>query len=53
MKFTEVYAIPNKNTETVCRVLSEEVFPRYGVPLQVVTDQGRDFSNRLLWELCD
>ena len=51
-KFAEVYAISNKEAETVCRVLAEEVFPRYGVPLQVVTDQGREFENRFLRELC-
>ena len=35
-------------TETICRVLAEDVFPRYVVPLQVVTDQGREFDNRIL-----
>ena len=37
----------------MCRVLAEKVFSRYGVPLQVVTDQGREFDERLLWGLCD
>ena len=52
-KFTEVYVIPNNEAETVRRILAEEVFPRYGVPLQVVTDQGKEFENRLLRGLCD
>ena len=37
----------------MCRTLAEEVFSRYGVPLQVVTDQGKEFENRLLRGLCD
>ena len=52
-KFAKVYAIPNKEAETVCRILAKEVFPRYGVPLQVVTYQGKEFDNRLLRGLCD
>ena len=47
-KFVEVYAIPNKEAETVFRVLAEEVFPRHGVPLQVMTDQGSELENQLL-----
>ena len=34
-KWAEAYPIPNKKAFTVCRLLVEEIFPRYGVPLQV------------------
>ena len=42
-KFAEVYAIPNKEAGTVYRMFAEKVFPRYGVPIQVITDLGKKF----------
>ena len=36
----------------MCRVLVEEIFPRYGVPIQVISDQGRKFDNRLVKVVC-
>ena len=47
-KFAEAVPIPNKEAETVCRVLAEELFPRFGAPLQLLTNQGREFENRLV-----
>ena len=52
-KWAEAYPIPNKEASTVCRLLVEEIFPRYGVPLQVISDQGREFDNRLIKGVCD
>ena len=40
-KFAGAYPIPNKDAETICRVLVEEIFPRFRVPIQLLTDQGR------------
>ena len=51
-KFAEAYPIPNKEAETICRVLVEEIFPRFGVPIQL-TDQGREFHNRLMEDLSE
>ena len=47
-KFAEAYPIPNKEAETICRVLVEEIFPRFGVPIQLLRDQGREFDNPLM-----
>ena len=47
-KFAEAVPIPNMEDETVCRVLAEKFFPRFGAPLQLLTDQGREFENRLV-----
>ena len=52
-KWAEAYPIPNKESSTVCRLLVEEIFPRYGVPLQVISDQGREFDNRLVKGVCE
>ena len=39
-KFAEAYPIPNKDAETIFRVLVEEIVPRFRVPIQLLTDQG-------------
>ena len=46
--FAEVYPITNKEVKTICRVLVEEIFPRYGAPIQLLTDHGREFDNLLI-----
>ena len=47
-KLSEDYPIPNKKVDTIWRVLVGESFPRFGVPIQILTDQGRQFNNRLM-----
>ena len=37
----------------LCQILTKEICPRHGVPLQVVTNHGKEFENRLLRGLCD
>ena len=37
----------------MCRLLVEEIFPMYGVPLQVISDQGREFDNWLVKGVCE
>ena len=52
-KFAEAFPIPNKEAVTVARVLVEQVFPRFGIPIQILGDQGKEFDNNLLNGLCD
>ena len=51
-KWTESYAIPNQEAATVAKVFVEEFVCRYGVPLQVHTDQGRNFEANLFQQMC-
>ena len=51
-RFVEAVAIPNKEATTVARALVENVFCRYGLPSQLLSDQGKEFDNVLLHELC-
>ena len=51
-KWTEAYALPNQEAETVATALIEEFVCRYGVPLQIHTDQGRNFESALFKEVC-
>ena len=45
-KFAEVLPIPNKEAATVCSALVEQVFPRFGTPIQILS--GKEFDNRLM-----
>ena len=52
-KYTEVVAIPNKEAETVASEFFEKWICRYGVPVQIHTDGGKEFVNKLDSELCE
>ena len=47
-KFAEAVPIPNKQAETVCMVLAEELFSRFEAPLQLPTSKDAN----LLTDLC-
>ena len=51
-KWTEAYAIPNQEAETVAKKLIEEFVARYGVPREIHSDQGRNFESDLFREVC-
>jgi hypothetical protein len=40
-KWAEAVALPNKKTITVAKALINNVFPRIGCPLQILSDLGR------------
>jgi transposase InsO family protein len=49
-KWPEVYAIPNQEASTVAEALVSN-FCRFGVPMELHSDQGRNFESSLLWEV--
>jgi predicted aspartyl protease len=51
-KYAEGIAIRDKTAVTVARVLVEQVFTRYGVPMTLLSDLGREFENETLHEIC-
>ena len=51
-KWPETYALPNQEALTVSNVLASEFVPRHGVPLELHTDQGRNFDSTVIRELC-
>ncbi|UYV64719.1 K02A2.6-like [Cordylochernes scorpioides] len=51
-KWPEVYAIPNQEAATVARVLVDNLICRFGVPLELHSDQGRNFESGIFRELC-
>ena len=51
-KWVEIYPVPDCTAETTARVLLNEFFAKYGTPLQLISDQGRNYESVLLKELC-
>ncbi|CAK1595807.1 unnamed protein product [Parnassius mnemosyne] len=51
-KWPEVFAIPNQEASTVADKLVHEVFCRFGVPLEIHSDQGRNFESQIFQETC-
>ena len=50
-KYVELVPLPNKEAPTVARAIFERWFCRYGMPLDVVTDQGSEFCAQLTEDL--
>ena len=54
-KFTnwlECYPLPDQEAETVATSFIEGFISRLGCPLQIHSDQGRNFESRLFQEVC-
>jgi len=52
-KWPKVYAIPNQEASTVANALVENFFCRFGVPMELHSDQGRNFESRLMQEVLE
>jgi hypothetical protein len=46
----EAFAVPDKSADTVAHLLLNEIFPRFGCPLQIVTDNGTENVNKVVRE---
>ena len=51
-KWTEVIAIENKEAPTVAKAIFEEWICRKGVMKMLVSDNGKEFCNKILEEMC-
>lgn len=51
-RWPEVYPIPNQEAQTVAEEIVTNWISRYGVPLELHSDQGRNFESQLFRELC-
>ena len=51
-KWPEVYSIANQETDTIAKVLVEEFICRFGAPLHIHSDQGRNFCLKVFNEMC-
>ena len=51
-KWVECCAMPNQTAETVARCLVDNIVARLGCPLELHSDQGRNFESRIFQEMC-
>ena len=51
-KWPEAYLLPNQEATTVANVLIGEFFSRMGIPLEIHSNQGRNFESNVFQEIC-
>ena len=51
-RYTQAYITPNQKASTIAKTLWDKFFVHYGLPEEVLSDQGRNFKSKLLEELC-
>jgi transposase InsO family protein len=51
-KWAEAYPIPNKEAATVAKVFMENIVCKFGVPLSILSDQGKEVNGLIWHELC-
>ena len=51
-RWVEAFAIPDQKAETVAKKLVLEFVCRFGAPLELHSDQGRNFESNLFKEVC-
>ena len=47
----EAFAIPDKSAQSVAHILVDEIFPRFGCPCEVITDNGTENENQVMKEV--
>ncbi|CAC5403294.1 unnamed protein product [Mytilus coruscus] len=52
-RWIETYPIPQIQAPTICRVFIAEFVSLYGIPRQIYTDCGAQFTSQLFKEICD
>ena len=51
-KWVECIPLPNQSAETTARAVVDSFFSRFGMPLEIFSDQGRNFESKLFSEVC-
>lgn len=50
-KWVEAFPLKNVRTKTVAETFVSQIVSRYGIPLEIHTDQGRNFESKVFSEL--
>ena len=50
-KYVELVALPDKEALTITSAIFSKWICRYGLPLELITDQGKEFANKMSAEL--
>ena len=51
-KWVEIHPIPDQTAERMARIAVDQFFSRFGAPLQIHTDQGKNFDGHVMKALC-
>jgi len=51
-KWAEAFAAPNKEAATVARIIVEQIICRFGCPIAILSDQGKEVDGNLMAEIC-
>ena len=51
-KWAEAWPIPDQEDQTLAQVLVEQFLTKFGSPMMIHTDQGRNFEFKLFQEMC-
>ena len=51
-RHVQAYKVPDKRAITIAKCLYDEYFRHYGFPRRLMSDQGREFCNDILKEMC-
>ena len=51
-RWSEAYPLADQEAKTVAEVFVTQFVARYGTPLMIHTDQGRNFTSKLFQEMC-
>ena len=51
-RWVEAYALPDQTAATTANTLVYQFISKYGIPLEIHTDQGRNFESDLFQEVC-
>jgi Integrase core domain len=51
-RWPEVILVPDKKATTIIRVMKEYIFVRHGLPNYLLSDEGSEFFNQLVAEVC-
>ena len=52
-KWVEAYATENQTSETIARLLVDNVVCQHGVPTELLSDWGQNLLSGLMQEVCD
>ena len=51
-KWVEIFAVPDQTASTCVEVILNEVVARFGCPLSLHSDQGKNYESKVFAELC-
>jgi hypothetical protein len=51
-KWVEIHPIPEQKAEIIAQTVVEQVFSRFGSPVQIHSDQGKNFDGNLFKSVC-